>query len=72
MFCACLPALGLGLSLKIADGASRAAEVATAAILRKLDLLSSSEMAELSAWTRPRLTNRAGIQVGEVRPVETL
>jgi L-asparaginase II len=72
MFCACLPALKLGLSLKIADGASRAAEVATAAILRKLDVLSSSDMAELSAWTRPLLTNRAGIEVGEVRPVETL
>lgn len=72
MFCACLPALELGLALKIADGASRAAEVATAAILRKLDVLSSSDMAELSAWTRPLLTNRAGIQIGEVRPVETL
>ncbi len=72
MFCACLPALKLGLSLKIADGASRAAEVATAAILRKLDLLSSSDMAELSAWTRPVLTNRAGLEIGEVRPVETL
>lgn len=72
MFCACLPALKLGLSLKIADGASRAAEVATAAILRKLDLLSSSDMAALSPWTRPVLTNRAGIEIGEVRPVEIL
>lgn len=72
MFCACLPALRLGLSLKIADGASRAAEVATAAILRKLDVLSSSDMAELSAWTRPLLINRAGLEVGEIRAVETL
>jgi L-asparaginase II len=72
MLCACLPALRLGLSLKIADGASRAAEVATAAILRKLDVLSSSDMAELSAWTRPLLINRAGLEVGEIRAVETL
>jgi L-asparaginase II len=72
MFCACLPALELGLSLKIADGAPRAAEVATAAILHKLGLLSSSDMAELSAWTQPVLTNRAGLEIGEVRPVETL
>lgn len=68
VFCACLPELKLGLALKVADGANRAAEVATAAILHRLGLLTSQDMKDLSAWTRPVLTNRAGVAIGEVRP----
>ena len=56
MFCPCLPALKLGLSL----------------ILRKLDLLSSLHMVALSTQTRPVLTNWTGIEIREVRPVGTL
>lgn len=72
VFCACIPALKLGLALKIADGGSRAAEVATAAILRKLDVLTPEDVEALSKWTRPIITDRAGAAVGEIRPVETL
>lgn len=72
VFCACLPEMKLGLALKIADGAGRAAEVAVADILHKLDVLTEADMASLSAWTRPTLTNRAGLEVGEVRPAQTL
>jgi len=72
VFCACLPDMKLGLALKIADGASRAAEVAVANILHKIGALTDAEMADLAAWTRPTLINRAGLEIGEVRPVETL
>ena len=67
VFCACLAEMKLGLALKIADGASRAAEVAVAGILHKLGVLADAEMAELAAWTQPRLFNRAGVDVGEIR-----
>ncbi len=67
VFCACLADMKLGLALKIADGASRAAEVAVAGILHKLGVLTDAEMADLAAWTRPRLINRAGLDVGEIR-----
>ena len=70
--CACLPALGLGVALKIADGGARAADVALAAILYRLDALSSEDMAALSAWTQPVLKNRSGAAVGEIRAAQTL
>ncbi|MEM7442499.1 MAG: asparaginase [Pseudomonadota bacterium] len=67
VFCACLDEMKLGLALKIADGASRAAEVAVAGILNKLGVLTNDQMDELSDWTRPTLLNRAGLEIGEVR-----
>lgn len=67
VFCACLAEMKLGLALKIADGASRAAEVAVAGILHKLGVLTDAEMTDLAAWTRPRVLNRAGLDVGEIR-----
>ncbi len=72
VFCACLPEQKLGVALKISDGASRAAEVAVAAILHKLGALTDADMKDLSMWTRPKVTNRAGLEVGEVRPASTV
>ena len=63
VFCAALPERGLGMALKIDDGAGRAAEVAMAGLLARFDLLDAGH--ELLA---PRLHNRAGAVVGELRP----
>lgn len=72
VYCACLTEPKLGLALKIADGASRAAEVAVAGILHKMGMLTAAQMTDLSSWTRPTLINRAGLEVGEVRLADTV
>ncbi len=66
VFCGALPAVGsgqgLGIALKIDDGASRAAEVAMAGLLARFGPLDAAH--ELCA---PQLHNRAGAVVGVVR-----
>ena len=56
------PGADLGIALKIDDGAGRAAEVAMAGLLARFGLLDAGH--ELLA---PRLHNRAGVVVGELR-----
>ena len=63
VFCAALPEPGLGIALKIDDGAGRAAEVVMAGLLARFGLLDAAH--ELCA---PQLRNRAGTEVGELRP----
>ena len=70
VFCAALPELGLGLALKIDDGATRASQVATGAILRRLGVLDDDVAQGLSHLLTPELHNRAGTLVGEVRAAE--
>lgn len=65
VFCAILPTLGLGVALKIDDGAARAAEVAMAAILLHVGLLDRAGYEELLA---PPILNVVGLRVGEMRP----
>ena len=64
VYCGALPALGLGFALKCDDGAIRAAEAATAALLRHF-LGAGGVLDRLAA---PVLTNWRGVDVGSVRP----
>ena len=68
VYCAALPEQGLGIAIKCDDGAGRAAEVATAAVLSRF-LTSGEDRAALASFVRPRLRNWNGITVGELRPV---
>jgi L-asparaginase II len=72
VYCASLPTLGLGVALKVDDGAGRAAEVLMGRLLHKLGILSDDEAAGLSGWLTPTLRNRAGLQVGEIRPLGSI
>jgi len=63
VYCGTLPALGLGFALKCDDGAPRAAEAATAALLRHY-LGANPVLDRLAA---PTLTNWNGIEVGSIR-----
>ncbi len=63
VYCGALPALGLGFALKCDDGASRAAEAATATLLRHY-LGAHPVLDRLAA---PILTNWNGIEVGRIR-----
>jgi len=69
VFCAALPELGLGLAVKCRDGAGRAAEVATAALIARF---LKPQMPEFSALLRPELRNWNGTKVGELRPASAL
>ena len=63
VFCGALPDLGLGFALKCHDGGTRAAEVATAALCRRL-----LEADALTPLAEPTLRNWNGIVVGSIRP----
>ncbi|MBZ8133153.1 asparaginase [Afifella sp. IM 167] len=66
VFCASLPETGLGIALKIDDGATRGSEAAMAEILARL----VPECAQgVSPWRPSKLVNRREIAVGEVRAV---
>ncbi|WP_142850610.1 asparaginase [Telmatospirillum sp. J64-1] len=68
VYAAALPAQGLGIAVKIDDGASRASDVAMIEILRRLGALSPDDEARLAGHARPALRNAAGRVVGEIRP----
>jgi L-asparaginase II len=72
MFTAALPGPGLGVALKIDDGAARASEVAMANILRALGVFSDAATATLAEWLTRPLRNWAGSAVGEIRPAPAL
>jgi L-asparaginase II len=63
VFCGALPGEGLGIALKIDDGAGRAAEVAMAGLLARFGPLDAGH-----GLCAPQLRNRAGTVVGELRP----
>jgi L-asparaginase II len=63
VYCGALPKSGLGIAVKVDDGAGRAAEVLMGHLLHRLGILDDSH-AEL--LTQP-VHNRAGVRVGEVR-----
>lgn len=70
VFCAALPELGLGVALKCDDGASRAAEVVMAGLLRRLLPLGEAEEAVLAPLAAPVLRNWNGLEVGRMRLAE--
>ena len=72
IFCGALPTLGLGVALKIHDGAARAAEVAMAAILQRLGILDQARSARLADRLKVPLLNRNGTHIGDIRATQTI
>lgn len=70
VYVAAVPSLGLGVALKIDDGASRAAEAAIAALLIALGVAPDSGSAHDLAYAPVK--NTRGVKVGERRPAEIL
>lgn len=68
VFCGMLPTLGLGVALKVWDGAGRAAEVAMAALLDHLGVLPAGQRDEV---LHPPIRNVVGLLVGEMRPAKS-
>jgi L-asparaginase II len=65
-----VPELGLGIAIKIDDGAARAAETVIATVLEKLMLLGDDAVAH--ALARGPITNTRGTVVGERRAAKAL
>ena len=68
VFCGMLPTRGLGVAIKMWDGAGRAAEVAMATLLGHLGLLPADQREEI---IHPPVKNVVGLLVGEMRPAKS-
>jgi len=68
VYAAILPGLGLGVCVKAEDGTSRAAQVAVGQVLEELGVLTSEEKRMLADRLTPPVINRAGLEVGRIRP----
>ncbi|SFA86455.1 asparaginase [Poseidonocella pacifica] len=71
VYTAMIPERGLGIAVKISDGATRAAECVIAALLVRLGVLAPDHPATLRRMDAP-LVNRRGIDCGAIRPVQGL
>lgn len=71
VYAAFVPSLGLGIALKVDDGARRAAEIALGGVLKQLGLLSASTEAELASLIHPELKNSRGDITGLARPTQS-
>ena len=69
VYCAAFPDLGLGVALKVDDGAGRAAEVLMGRLLVHFGILGESQAVGLGGLFTTPVLNRAGRRVGEIRPV---
>jgi len=67
VYCAALPQQGLGIAIKCDDGAGRAAEALTAAVIARFLPLDAAEGAALARFVRPTLRNWNGIEIGTLR-----
>jgi L-asparaginase II len=67
VFAAAIPHRGLGICVKVLDGAGRAAEVAMGDILVDLGVIEADEREKLAKRLRPPVVNRAGLEVGQIR-----
>jgi L-asparaginase II len=66
----CVPSAGLGLALKVEDGALRAQHIAVIRALQLLDVLPASLSPRLAEWAYKPIRNTRGEIVGEVRAAE--
>ena len=72
MHAAALPAAGLGIAVKIEDGAGRASGVVMAALLERFAALSPEAKAALARWREQPILNVAGREVGVLRASKNL
>jgi L-asparaginase II len=72
VFCGALPEQAIGIALKCDDGATRASEVAMAAVIARFLPMSEDERGAVGRFLQPTLRNWNGIEVGGLRPAEGL
>ncbi|MBK1687907.1 asparaginase [Rubrivivax gelatinosus] len=67
VFCAAFPKAGLGVAVKMDDGASRAGEVVMAALIERFVRLDEAERGFVHAFADQPLVNWNGLDVGRLR-----
>lgn len=72
VFCAALPEVGLGVALKIDDGATRGAEVVMASLIKRFLQLNDAERAAVDGAINVKMSNWNKKSVGVVRPAAGL
>src|SRR4030095_2352724 len=70
VFCGAIPESGLGVAIKVDDGAARASEVAMAGVIERFVPLDDKDRAALDRLLRPALRNWNGIEVGAIAPAQ--
>lgn len=70
--CAAIPELGVGIAVKCGDGAGRAADITTMAILAKLLEKDAQMAADLRSMAHKTLKNWRGLEVAGLRPAAAL
>src|SRR5262245_52755160 len=71
-FCGALPERGLGIAVKCDDGAGRAAKASMPAMIVRFLASDTSDRMFCDRYVRPTIRNWNGIEVGQLRPTETL
>lgn len=66
VYCALAPKEKIYLALKVRDGAGRASQFATAALLSKFGCISADEEQLLQKFLHPKIKNWEGLNVGEI------
>jgi len=72
VYCAALPAQGLGIAIKCDDGAGRAAAAIMATMIARFLPLDAVERAALAPHLKPVLRNWNGFEVGAVRVADVI
>ncbi len=67
VYAASIPSLGLGLAVKIDDGAKRAAETAMATLISRFPAANKQAYIGLEPYLERRIYNAAGDHVGDIR-----
>ncbi|SNS24084.1 asparaginase [Antarctobacter heliothermus] len=70
-FVAILPKRGMGIAVKIVDGATRASDCVIAALLVRLGVLEAAHP-DVARFLNPPVRNWDGLKTGEIRPVAGL
>jgi L-asparaginase II len=71
VYCATLTELGLGVAIKVDDGARRAAEAVMMRLLMKLNVLTDIAMGRLLNLLEPPIFSRSGEVIGVLRAAHT-
>ena len=70
--CATVPGMGIGVAIKVEDGAIRAQHMALLQVLQQVGALPDVLPSRLADWAQRPIRNTRGEVVGQVRPVTSL
>ena len=69
VYCGCVPHAGIGIALKVDDGASRASERVMAGLLSRLEAFTCEERERLAGFADVPVKNWRGFHTGDMRVV---